>query len=72
MWCLVAERSSQLLTRQSAAKKQELREMLSQEEIAKAEHDAQLWRNHLKVIENSLGTNVEAISDRTAVLKATA
>jgi hypothetical protein len=72
MWCLVAEKSSHTLSRQSSAKKQELRAMLSKEELAKAEEDAQLWRNHLKRIENLQGTNIEAISGRSSALKATA
>ena len=71
MWCLVAEKSSNLLTNQSAAKKQELMELLSREEIVQAEKDAQLWRNHLEQIEKSLA-DVQPTSDNPGALKATA
>ena len=70
MWCLVAEKSSALLADQSAAKKQELLELLTKEEIAEAEKSAQLWRNHLQLLESSLAANMEAES--TPARKATA
>jgi DNA-binding NarL/FixJ family response regulator len=72
MWCLVAERSSHVLSRQTGAKKQELRGMLSREEIEKAEEEAQLWRNHLKLIENSVGTSMKAFSGSSVALSASA
>ena len=72
MWCLVAERSSKLLGNQSAAKKQELMQMLSKEELAQAEEDAQFWRNHLERLESSLAENVQTTSESNSALKATA
>lgn len=72
MWCLVAERSSKLLANQTAAKKQELMELLSKEEVAQAEKDAQLWRDHLERLESSLAENVQPASESNSTLTATA
>lgn len=55
MWYLVAERSSSLFASQSATKREELVQALTKEEIAQAERDAQLWRNHLERLETSVG-----------------
>jgi DNA-binding NarL/FixJ family response regulator len=72
MWCLVAERSSNLLANQSAAKKQELLGLLTEQEIAEAENNAELWRKHLELLESSLAANLEPAPESTAARKATA
>lgn len=72
MWCLVAERSSNLISDQSANKKQELMESLSEKQIAQAERDAQIWRNHLELLQTSLADNVHSTSECDIGLKATA
>ena len=45
-------------------------QLLSKDELAQAEEDAQLWRNHLQQLESSLAENVEPSQENK--LKATA
>jgi len=72
MWCLVAERSSNLLASRCAEKKKELTAFLSAQEIVQAERDAQFWRSYLDEIESLVSARVATIPDGTTTLKASA
>ena len=72
MWCLVAERLSQLLASQSATKKQELIEIMTAEEIARGTTEAQLWRSQLELLENAVGRKMRTPAEVDSALKASA
>src|SRR5215469_6731736 len=73
MWCLVAERFSQLLASQSAAKKQELIKLLTDDEIAQGTREAQFWRNQVGVLlENAVGLKMRTPEEGDSALEASA
>ncbi len=72
VWCLMAERFSQLLASQSAAKKQELTELMTDDEIAQGTEEAKFWRNRLEVLENSVELKARTRSEGHSALEASA
>lgn len=72
VWCLVGERFSQLLASQSAAKKQELIELMTDDEIARGTTEAQFWRRRLEVQEDTAGLEARTSSKGHSKLGASA
>ena len=72
VWCLMAERFSQLLASQSAAKKQELIELMTDDEIAQGTAEGKFWRNRLEVLQNPVELKVRGPSEGHSALEASA
>jgi len=72
VWCLIAERFSQLLASQSTAKKQQLIKLMTDDEIAQGTAEAQFWQNRLEVQENAIELKVRTSSEGHPPLGASA
>jgi DNA-binding NarL/FixJ family response regulator len=72
VWCLMAERFSQLLASQSTAKKQQLIKLMTDDEIAEGTAEAQFWRNRLEAAENAVVLKTRTSSEGHSALEASA